>query len=212
LPGCLRRQPRPAAPAAALGHDARIGSASLRPGLGFGGGCLPKDIRAFMARAGDLGVGQSLAFLREMDAINGRCRSRTVDLARALVGGSLGGYRVGVLGAAFKPDSDDIRDSPALDVATAIQRLGAQVTLYDPEAMGNARRYYPDLKYADSMMEAARDASVVLLLTEWQEFREADPEIMAKVVAQRAVVDGRNALDAARWRAAGWTYRALGRG
>src|SRR6266516_696190 len=197
--------------AAALGHDARIGSAGLRPGLGFGGGCLPKDIRAFMARASDLGAGQSLAFLREVDAINGRCRSRTVDLARELVGGSFGGHRVGVLGAAFKPNSDDIRDSPALDVATAVQRLGAQVTLYDPEAMDNARRNYPDLKYADSMMEAARDADVVLLLTEWQEFRDADPEIMAKVVAQRAVVDGRNALDPARWRAAGWRYRALGR-
>ncbi len=197
--------------AAALGHDARIGSAGLRPGLGFGGGCLPKDIRAFMARASDLGAGQSLAFLREVDAINGRCRSRTVDLARELVGGSFGGHRVGVLGAAFKPGSDDIRDSPALDVATAVQRLGAQVTLYDPEAMDNARRNCPDLKYADSMMEAARDADVVLLLTEWQEFRDADPEIMAKVVAQRAVVDGRNALDPARWRAAGWRYRALGR-
>jgi len=146
-----------------------------------------------------------------VDAINGRCRSRTIDLARELVGGSFGGHRVGVLGAAFKPGSDDIRDSPALDVATAVQRLGAQVTLYDPEAMDNARRNCPDLKYADSMMEAARDADVVLLLTEWQEFRDADPEIMAKVVAQRAVVDGRNALDPARWRAAGWRYRALGR-
>ena len=198
--------------AAALGHDARIGSASLRPGLGFGGGCLPKDIRAFMARAGDLGVGQSLAFLREVDAINRRCRSRTVELARELLGGSFGGHRVGVLGAAFKPGSDDIRDSPALDVATAVQRLGAQVILYDPEAMDNARRQCPNLKYADSMIEAARDADLVLLLTEWQEFRDADPEIMAKVVAQRAVVDGRNALDPARWRAAGWRDRALGRG
>jgi UDPglucose 6-dehydrogenase len=197
--------------AAALGHDARIGSASLNPGLGFGGGCLPKDIRAFMARAGDLGAGQSLAFLREVDAINGRCRSRTVELASELVGGSFGGRRVGVLGAAFKPDCDDIRDSPALDVAEAVHRLGAQVTVYDPEAMDNARRHHPDLKYADSAMEAARDADVVLLLTEWQEFLDADPGVMAEVVTQRNVVDGRNALDPARWRTAGWNYRALGR-
>jgi UDPglucose 6-dehydrogenase len=197
--------------AAALGHDARIGGAGLRPGLGFGGGCLPKDIRAFMARAGDLGVGQSLAFLREVAAINERCRSRTVGLARELVGGSFAGRRVCVLGAAFKPDCDDIRDSPALDVAAAVQRLDAQVTVYDPVAMDNARRHHPDLKYADSAVEAARDADVVLLLTEWQEFRDADPEIMAKVVTQRNVVDGRNALDPARWRAAGWSYRALGR-
>ena len=197
--------------AEALGHDARIGGAGLRPGLGFGGGCLPKDIRAFMARAGDLGVGPSLAFLREVDAINGRCRSRTVGLASELLGGSFGGRRVSVLGAAFKPDSDDVRDSPALDVAAAVHRLGAQVTVYDPEAMDNARRLHPDLKYADSAVEAARDSDVMMLLTEWQEFRDADPEIMAKVVTQRNVVDGRNALDPARWRAAGWSYRALGR-
>jgi UDPglucose 6-dehydrogenase len=197
--------------AAALGHDARIGNASLRPGLGFGGGCLPKDIRAFMAMADDLGVGESLAFLRAVDAINGRCRSRTVELARELAGGSLAGRRVGVLGAAFKPDCDDIRDSPALDVAAVIHRLGARVTVYDPEAMGNARCQHPELEYADSAMESACDADVVLMLTEWQEFREADPEIMAKVVAQRNVVDGRNALDPERWRTAGWDYRALGR-
>jgi nucleotide sugar dehydrogenase len=197
--------------AAALGHDARIGAAGLRPGLGFGGGCLPKDVRAFMARAGDLGAAQPLALLRVVDEINERCRIRTVDLARELAGGSFAGRRVGALGAAFKPGSDDIRDSPALDVATAIHRLGAQVTVYDPEAMEHARRQCPDLKYADSMLEAARDADVLLLLTEWQEFRDADPEVLANVVARRSVVDGRHALDPARWRAAGWRYRALGR-
>jgi nucleotide sugar dehydrogenase len=197
--------------AAALGHDARIGSAGLRPGLGFGGGCLPKDVRAFIARGEELGAGQSLAFLRAVDEINERCRGATVSLARELAGGDFAGRRVGVLGAAFKPGSDDIRDSPALDVAMAVHRLGAQVTVYDPEAMERARRQCPDLKYADSMLEAARDADVLLLLTEWQEFRDADPALLASVVAQRSVLDGRHALDPVRWRAAGWRYRALGR-
>jgi UDPglucose 6-dehydrogenase len=195
----------------ALGHDPRIGSAALRPGLGFGGGCLPKDIRAFMARAEELGVDQALSFLREVDAINMRRRARMVDLAREMAGGSLRGRTVGVLGVAFKPDSDDIRDSPALDVAATIHGLGAAVTVYDPAAQRHARRAYPELSYADSAIDAVRDADVTLLLTEWQEFRDADPEELGKVVAQRNIVDGRNALDAGRWRAASWNYRALGR-
>ncbi len=198
----------------ALGHDPRIGSAALRPGLGFGGGCLPKDIRGFMARAGELGVDQALSFLREVDAINMRRRARMVDLARELaggVGGSLRGQTVGVLGVAFKPDSDDIRDSPALDVAATIHGMGAQVTVYDPEALRHARRAHPELGYANSALDAVRDADVTLLLTEWQEFRDADPEELGKVVHRRNIVDGRNALDADRWRAASWTYRALGR-
>jgi UDPglucose 6-dehydrogenase len=195
----------------ALGHDPRIGSAALRPGLGFGGGCLPKDIRAFMARAEELGVDQALSFLREVDAINMRRRARMVDLARELAGGSLRGRTVGVLGVAFKPDSDDIRDSPALDVAATIQGLGATVTVYDPAALRHARRMHPELGYADSAVDAVTGADVTLLLTEWQEFRDADPEKLGKVVAQRNIVDGRNALDAGRWRAASWHYRALGR-
>ncbi len=195
----------------ALGLDPRIGSAALRPGLGFGGGCLPKDIRAFMARAEELGVDQALSFLREVDAINMRRRARMVDLARELAGGSLHGQTVGVLGVAFKPDSDDIRDSPALDVAATLHRLGATVTVYDPEALGHARRAHPELNYASSAMEAVTGADVTLLLTEWHEFRDADPEVLGKVVARRNIVDGRNALDAERWREAEWTYRALGR-
>ncbi len=134
----------------ALGHDPRIGAAALRPGLGFGGGCLPKDIRAFMARAEELGVEPALAFLRQVDDINLRRRARTVDLARELVGGSFAGRTVGVLGVAFKPDSDDIRDSPALDVAATIHGLGATVTVYDPAALSHARRAHPELGYADS--------------------------------------------------------------
>jgi UDPglucose 6-dehydrogenase len=195
----------------ALSYDDRIGGKFLGPGLGFGGGCLPKDIRAFMARAGELGADQALTFLREVDEINIRRRIRMVDLARQLLGGSFAGRTVGVLGAAFKPNSDDVRDSPALDVAASIRAQGAKVTVYDPQAMRNARRAQPSLEYGDSALSAARDAHVVLLLTEWPEFRGMDPSALAEVVAERNIVDGRNALDPERWRAAGWNYRALGR-
>jgi UDPglucose 6-dehydrogenase len=195
----------------ALGHDPRIGRKFLNAGLGFGGGCLPKDIRAFMARAGELGADQALTFLREVDAINMRRRSATVDVARELCGGSFLGRRVAVLGAAFKPNSDDVRDSPALNVAGQIQLQGAEVTVYDPRAMDNARRLFPTLAYADSAVEACKGAHVVLHLTEWQEFRDMDPAVLGGVVEKRYVVDGRNALDPVVWRAAGWTYRALGR-
>jgi UDPglucose 6-dehydrogenase len=195
----------------ALGHDARIGGRFLHAGLGFGGGCLPKDIRAFMARAGELGVDQALSFLREVDAINLRRRARMVDLAREELNGTFVGARVAVLGAAFKPNSDDIRDSPALDVAAALHRQGASVVVYDPEANANAQRLHPELGYAGSTQDAARGADLVLHLTEWQEFRQLDPAVLDGVVAHKRIVDGRNALDPQRWRAAGWTYRALGR-
>ncbi|MEU1394176.1 MULTISPECIES: UDP-glucose/GDP-mannose dehydrogenase family protein [unclassified Nonomuraea] len=195
----------------ALSYDDRIGGKFLNPGLGFGGGCLPKDIRAFMARAEELGVDQALSFLREVDAINMRRRARTVDLVRELLGGTLAGKVIGVLGASFKPGSDDIRDSPALDVASTIRDQGATVTVYDPAALANARRLHPHLGYARSTREAVCDADAVLLLTEWREFRDLDPEEVGKVVRTRNVVDGRNALDAERWREAGWVYRALGR-
>jgi UDPglucose 6-dehydrogenase len=195
----------------ALGYDERIGRRFLRPGLGFGGGCLPKDIRAFMARAGELGVDQALTFLREVDAINQRRRARMVDLAREVLGGSFDARTVAVLGAAFKPDSDDVRDSPALDVATSIHEQGGEVRVYDPQAMGNAKERYPLLTYASDVVSACSSADVVLHLTEWQEFRDLDPAELGQVVAHRRVVDGRNVLDPVRWRAAGWTYRALGR-
>jgi UDPglucose 6-dehydrogenase len=191
--------------------DDRIGARFLHAGLGFGGGCLPKDIRAFIARAGELGVDQALLFLREVDAINLRRRARMVELTRELCQGSLAGARVCVLGAAFKPNSDDVRDSPALDVALAIQKAGAVVRVYDPHAMDNARRDYASLAYAGSAVEAARDADVVLHLTEWDEFRMLAPGTLGRVVRARRIVDGRNALDPDIWRAAGWTYRALGR-
>ena len=195
----------------AIGMDPRIGSSFLRAGLGFGGGCLPKDIRAFMARAGELGVDQALTFLREVDEINQRRRRRTVDMAREAVGGSFRDKRVAVWGAAFKPDSDDVRDSPALHVAAALHTEGADVTVHDPRAMDNARELFPHLAYADTALNAARDADVLLLLTEWSDYVDIDPEEVGSVIGQRHVIDARNALDPAHWRAAGWTYRGLGR-
>ncbi len=197
--------------AEALGHDDRIGSRFLRPGLGFGGGCLPKDIRAFMARAGELGADQALSFLKDVDEINLRRRARTIDLGRDLLDGSFHGARIATLGATFKPNSDDIRDSPALDVAATIRRYGAQVTVYDPAGLDNARQAHPELDYAASTEDALRGADLVLLLTEWDEFRDLDPARAGELVAHRRVVDGRFALDPVRWRAEGWTYRALGR-
>ena len=195
----------------AIGHDARIGRKFLNAGLGFGGGCLPKDIRAFMARAGELGADQTLAFLREVDAINGRRRIRMVELAREEVGGSIAGLRVAVLGASFKPDSDDVRDSPALDVAEQLRLQGAEVVVTDPQAIDNARASYPDLSFADSALEAATGADLVLLLTEWAEYVELDPETLGDVVRHRRMMDGRLALDPVAWRDAGWVYRSLGR-
>ena len=194
-----------------LSYDSRIGGRFLTPGLGFGGGCLPKDIRAFMARAGELGVDQALTFLREVDSINMRRRDRMVELTREHCDGSLLGRRIGIWGAAFKPDSDDIRDSPALNVAARLQLLGAEVTVFDPKAMDNARKMYPGLSYAEGAIEAARNADVILHLTEWQEFRSIDPAALRELVARPQIIDGRNALDRERWRGAGWTYRALGR-
>jgi UDPglucose 6-dehydrogenase len=196
---------------AALGMDPRIGPQFLRAGLGFGGGCLPKDIRAFMARAGELGVDEALMFLRDIDDINIRRRQHTIDLAVDALGGDPAGRRVAVWGAAFKPDSDDVRDSPALHVAAGLRSAGALVTVHDPRAIDNARRLFPDLEYADSPGDAARGADVVLLLTEWADYRDLDPATVSPVVQSRHIIDARNALDPSLWRAAGWTYRALGR-
>lgn len=195
----------------AIGHDARIGRRFLNAGLGFGGGCLPKDIRAFMARAGELGADQALSFLREVDSINMRRRVRMVDLAREVCQGSIVGRKVAVLGAAFKPDSDDVRDSPALSVAAQMRLQGATVVVTDPEAVANAERAWPDLTFAATAQEAAAGADVVVLATEWAQYRALDPVAFGEVVRSKAIVDGRNVLDPTAWRAAGWTYRALGR-
>ena len=197
--------------ASALGHDDRIGRRFLGAGVGFGGGCLPKDIRAFLARAKELGVHDAVAFLREVDAINQRRRDRVVDLALRSLGDRMPGARVVVLGAAFKPNSDDIRDSPALDIAHRLHQLGAQVSVTDPKALGAVARRHPDLATEPDLHRALRDADRVLLLTEWAEYAGIDPSAAAGLVRRPAIIDGRNALDPARWRAAGWTYQGLGR-
>jgi|tagenome__1003787_1003787.scaffolds.fasta_scaffold20958517_3 UDPglucose 6-dehydrogenase len=194
-----------------LGYDARIGRRFLNAGIGFGGGCLPKDIRAFVHRAGELGVEDAMTFLRHVDDVNQRQRERVVHVATAMVGGDLSGARVGVWGAAFKPDSDDVRDSPALWVSGQLQLKGASVQVYDPRATVSASHTFPTLSYADSAVEACRDADLVLHLTEWPEFRRIGPAELDGVVARPQLFDGRNVLDLDTWRAAGWTARALGR-
>ena len=194
----------------ALGYDPRIGRRFLNAGLGFGGGCLPKDIRAFMARAGELGANHALTFLREVDSINMRRRTRMVELATKACG-SLLGANVAVLGAAFKPESDDVRDSPALNVAGMLQLNGATVNVYDPKAMENSQRLFPTLNYSTSVVEACDRADAVLVLTEWREFVELDPHQLADTVRAKVVVDGRNCLNSAKWTDAGWRVYALGK-
>lgn len=197
--------------AQAIGHDPRIGSRFLQAGIGFGGGCLPKDIRAFMARSEELGAKQSLEFLREIDSINLRARQRMIDLVRADLGDDLKGKKIAVLGAAFKPDSDDVRDSPALDIAAQIHAAGADVTVHDPKAIENARRRFPNLGFDENLEKCISNADAILHLTEWKSYREIDPTSIKGVVKQAIIIDGRNALDRERWVAAGWKFRALGR-
>lgn len=204
--------------ARAIGYDPRIGNKFLRAGIGFGGACLPKDIRAFQARAQELGVGEALRFLHEVDLINNRRRQRVVQLAAELLnraygpnGPDLAEARVAVLGATFKPNSDDVRDSPALAVARKLSRAGAQVSVYDPQGMENAQREVPELTYVKSLIEAVTGADLVCVLTEWEEFRNADPVALGQVVASKKVIDGRNCLDQALWLRAGWEYRGMGR-
>ncbi len=195
----------------AIGYDERIGRKFLGAGLGFGGGCLPKDIRAFMARAGELGVHQALAFLHEVDAVNMRRRDHLVDMAVRELGGAIVGRKIAVLGAAFKPNSDDVRDSPALDVAGRLHLMGADVRVYDPEAMKNAAAAWPTLRFTEGMVEAVRGAELVIVATEWREFRDADPVALAAIARGRVVIDGRNCLNAEAWTSAGWVYRGMGR-
>ncbi|MCA4133619.1 UDP-glucose/GDP-mannose dehydrogenase family protein [Arthrobacter sp. M4] len=195
----------------AIGIDDRIGPKFLNAGIGFGGGCLPKDIRAFMARAGELGADQALTFLREVDAINMRRRTRVVELTRQLCGGTLLGQRIAVLGAAFKPESDDVRDSPALSAAAQLQLQGATVTVTDPQALPNAAKRFPELPLEPDLEATLAKADAVLLLTEWKIYRDLDPHETLALVASPRILDGRNVLDPAKWRAAGWTFKGLGR-
>jgi UDPglucose 6-dehydrogenase len=197
--------------AEALGYDSRIGNEFLRAGIGFGGGCLPKDLRAFMARAGELGVDDTLSFLREIDEINLRQRERAAEAATSMLDGAVAGRRVGILGAAFKPNSDDVRDSPALHIAANLHVQGADVRVFDPHANANAAAAYPTLNYTESALAACEGAELVLLLTEWAEFLAIDPNDLAAVVKTRRIFDARNTLDANQWRAAGWEFRGLGR-
>lgn len=195
----------------AIGYDDRIGRKFLNAGLGFGGGCLPKDIRAFMARAAELGVDGSLQFLREVDSVNVRRRSRMVEMTREVCGGSILGKNIAILGLAFKPNSDDVRDSPALNVAAQLQLQGATVLATDPVATENAQRRFPELTFVETVEDAVQNADAVLLLTEWNEYKEIDPFWLADLVKDKIIVDGRNCLEPSKWRQAGWTYRALGR-
>ena len=197
--------------AKAIGYDPRIGSRFLQAGIGFGGGCLPKDIRAFMARAEELGAKQAVEFLKEIDAINLRARQRIIELVRKDLSNDLSGKKIAVLGAAFKPDSDDVRDSPALDISAQIQAAGAIVTVHDPKAITNAQKRFPGLNYAQEINETLKDAELVLHLTEWKIYREINPVQIKSLVKSAIIIDGRNALDREAWRAAGWKFRALGR-
>lgn len=197
--------------AKAIGYDPRIGNRFLQAGIGFGGGCLPKDIRAFMARAEELGAKQALEFLREIDAINLRARQRVIDVVRADLSDDLTQYKIAVLGATFKPDSDDVRDSPALDIAAQLHAAGAQVTVHDPKGIEPARKRFPSLTYAQTVEECVAGADVIMHLTEWKQYRELDPDALAPLVKSKFVIDGRNMLDRDKWRAAGWRFHALGR-
>ncbi len=197
--------------AKAIGYDPRIGSRFLQAGIGFGGGCLPKDIRAFMARAEELGADQALNFLHEIDAINLRARQRVIDVVRADLSEDLNQYKIAILGATFKPDSDDVRDSPALDIAAQLQAAGATVVVHDPKGIEPARKRFPNLDFAEKVTDCVKGADAILHLTEWKEYRELDPSVIGQLVKSKFLIDGRNALDRDKWRAAGWRVHALGR-
>ncbi|CAN1494898.1 Ugd Predicted UDP-glucose 6-dehydrogenase [Candidatus Nanopelagicaceae bacterium] len=197
--------------AKAIGYDPRIGNRFLQAGIGFGGGCLPKDIRAFMARAEELGAKQALEFLREIDAINLRARQRVIDVVRGELSEDLTKYKIAVLGATFKPDSDDVRDSPALDIAAQLHAAGADIVVHDPQGIEPARKRFPTLKYAEVVNDAVKDADLILHLTEWKEYRQIDPVALGSLVKGKIIIDGRNMLDRTMWRNAGWKFHALGR-
>ena len=197
--------------AKAIGYDPRIGNRFLQAGIGFGGGCLPKDIRAFMARAEELGAKQALEFLREIDQINLRARQRVIDVVRADLSDDLTKYKIAVLGATFKPDSDDVRDSPALDIAAQLHAAGANVVVHDPKGIEPARKRFPTLAFEENVKVAVKDADAILHLTEWKEYRELDPGVIGELVKSKFLIDGRNMLDRDKWRSAGWRVHALGR-
>lgn len=218
----------------AIGHDPRIGRRFLNAGAGFGGGCLPKDIRALQARVSELGLDRTMRFLAEMDDINLRRRDRVVDLAVMVLSHSihgtvrtagadgagsvpspaaveiLNGAKIAILGVTFKPNSDDVRDSPALDVANRLYTAGAEVAVYDPKGNANAARRFPRLGYVDTLQKAVTGADLVILLTEWDEFKTMDPEYVGRLMNRKNIIDGRNVLNPDAWTAVGFTHAALG--
>ena len=196
--------------AKAIGYDDRIGSKFLRTGIGFGGGCLPKDIRGFVARAEELGVGSAVEFLKDVDAVNLRRRDKVVELAKQELG-QLAGKSVTMLGISFKPDSDDLRDSPALEISQRLTALGAKVIVHDPVSLTPLATRSPELIREENVIEAVRGAELVILGTEWKQYREIDPQELASVVKVKSIIDGRNVLNVAKWQAAGWRVIALGR-
>ena len=195
----------------AIGYDARIGRKFLNAGIGFGGGCLPKDIRALQARADELGVATQFEFLKNVDAVNQSRRTRVVELAVAALAGDVAGKTIAVLGAAFKPDSDDIRDSPALEIAVALAHAGAKVKVHDPVALPQVRIKEQSITTVEDIEEVFVDADLVLHLTEWPEYRNLNVKELAKVVAQPKIIDGRNVLDRDLWSSAGWHITYLGK-
>lgn len=194
----------------AIGYDARIGRRFLNAGVGFGGGCLPKDIRALQARVSELGLDRTMSFLHEIDQINLRRRERVVDLVKSVLD-ELTDKKIAVLGATFKPNSDDVRDSPALDIAAQLYNAGADVSVYDPQGMPNSAKRFPRLTYAPTIEDCLESAEMVLLLTEWTEFRELNPETVSTFVSKKRILDGRNVLGETKWERAGWEFYALGR-
>ncbi|MCJ1680479.1 UDP-glucose/GDP-mannose dehydrogenase family protein [Streptomyces sp. APSN-46.1] len=195
-----------------LGIDPRIGSGGMMPGIGYGGGCLPKDVRAFTASARQLGATDAAKLLRAAEEIN---ESRTA-VAMALITRALGGRplkaaRVTVWGAAFKPGTNDVRESPALALAHALQQAGGTVTVHDPQAVATAMVRNPELDYTGDLRASLRGADLVVLATEWPEYRQASPQALVDGPANPLLVDCRTSLDAESWRAAGWTVHQLGR-
>jgi UDPglucose 6-dehydrogenase len=194
----------------AIGHDTRIGRRFLNAGIGFGGGCLPKDIRALQARANELGMKDQFEFLNQIDHINTGRRSYLVQQV-AIELGDVKSKNVAILGVAFKPDSDDIRDSPAISIAKRLIELGANVTVHDPEALQILSKIHPEIKTSNKVEDALANADLVLHLTEWQQYRELDLTQLSKLVKTRTIIDGRNILDRATWNSAGWKIIYLGR-
>jgi UDPglucose 6-dehydrogenase len=191
-----------------LGLDPRIGHAFLRAGIGYGGACLPKDVRGLGSFAQGIGAQNAALLLGAVDAVNQTRIGQAVSLVTETVG-EVAGSRVAVWGASFKAGTDDVRDSAGLLIAEQLRALGATVTVYDPMSSGNAMVAYPELGYADSAVTAAASADVLVVTAAWAEFAQVDAAEVARVVACKAVVDVCQGIDIASWRGAGWQVCSL---